>query len=815
MYNVKYIEDNLVFTTDGRVYAYYEMKDYNYAFISLAEKQKISDEIGRLISQSKCKDIHLLQVATEDSFRKIQEQSKKCINGEMKNFASRLVDLQTDVLIEKYGEYQVKYRHYIGFSLELADEKMNLKQAVIDLWRDFLNFLGEVRSDAMGDYQVMSQGMIGRYRSIEKMLFWKISNKFSFERLTPREIGYLIEKEYGNTGVSYEDYEYQIPTQETSENIIVKKYDFLKLTNALLRETPYSLEIERDEGKMYSAFFSISTIIEDLVFPNSELLYHQQSGITFPVDTSIRIEVVDNKSAIRLSHNKEMETKDLIEHALKKDVDPSDDVLEANETAKDLGVELKRTKSDMYKVSYLIRVWAKTKEELERCCMELKDFYDGYRIKLVRPRKNMLDFHYEFLPGGKRAVDDYIQHVTEDFISGLGFGATTKLGNDYGIYYGFNKLTGKPVYLRPELAAQGVKGAITNSLASAFLGATGWGKSVAVNTLLYYICLFGGRVFILDPKSERGEWGKYFPELKDELNIINLTSNEENRGMLDPFVILNDIEESKRLAIDVITYLTGMSVSDGDRFPLLTRAVELVGKSEKRGMLRVIDELEKMEDEVAKKLAGHIKSFVSYSFAKLLFSNGEIEKKTISLDKSMNILQIADLMLPDKDTPVTEYTSVEMLSVAAMLIIGTFGLEYMESDKSVFKVMAIDEAWAMLGTAQGKALQNKSVRAGRSMNSGIYFITQGADDLGNKDIRNNIGMKFAFHSGEDKEIANILKFMNLDTEDEELYKLMRSLKHGECLVMDIYGNVGVMYVDLVFEELMEGFSTTPELKVVV
>ena len=219
------------------------------------------------------------------------------------------------------------------------------------------------------------------------MLFWKISNKFSFSRLKPRDLGYLIEKEYGNMGVSYEDYEYQVPRKETEENIIVKKYDFLKLTNALLQETPRCLKIERDEGKIYSAFFSISTIVEDLVFPNSELLYHQQSDVSFPVDTSIRIEVIDNKSAIRLSYNKEMETKDLIEHALKKDVEPSDDVLEANETAKDLGVELKRTKSDMYKVSYLIRVWAKTREELERYCMELKDFYDGYRIKLVRPGK--------------------------------------------------------------------------------------------------------------------------------------------------------------------------------------------------------------------------------------------------------------------------------------------------------------------------------------------------------------------------------------------------------------------------------------------
>ncbi|TWK45631.1 hypothetical protein CHCC20347_0717 [Bacillus paralicheniformis] len=31
--------------------------------------------------------------------------------------------------------------------------------------------------------------------------------------------------------------------------------------------------------------------------------------------------------------------------------------------------------------------------------------------------------------------------------------------------------------------------------------------------------------------------------------------------------------------------------------------------------------------------------------------------------------------------------------------------------------------------AQGKTLSNKLVRAGRSMNAGVYFVTQNAQDL--------------------------------------------------------------------------------------
>lgn len=90
------------------------------------------------------------------------------------------------------------------------------------------------------------------------------------------------------------------------------------------------------------------------------------------------------------------------------------------------------------------------------------------------------------------------------------------------------------MYIRPGLAAQGVKGSVTNALAMAFLGSLGGGKSFANNLIVYYAVLYGAKALIVDPKAERGDWKEKLPEIAEEINIVNLTSDEQNRGFWIP-----------------------------------------------------------------------------------------------------------------------------------------------------------------------------------------------------------------------------------------------------------------------------------------
>lgn len=62
-----------------------------------------------------------------------------------------------------------------------------------------------------------------------------------------------------------------------------------------------------------------------------------------------------------------------------------------------------------------------------------------------------------------------IFNMSRRILAGLGFGATQMIGENSGIYVGYNLDTGRNIYLQPSLASQGIKGSVTNALASALL----------------------------------------------------------------------------------------------------------------------------------------------------------------------------------------------------------------------------------------------------------------------------------------------------------------------------------------------------------
>lgn len=807
-YPIKYIENNLVFNHDGECFAYYELIPYNYSFLSLEEKYQVHDNFRQLIAQSRDGKIHALQIATESSIRVTQENSKKEVIGKLKEVAYRKIEQQTEALVSMIGENQIDYRFFIGFKLLLNEQEVSIKTISESIVMTFSDFIHEVNDKLMGDFVSMSNKEIDRFMKMEHLLQSKICRRFKFRRLNKNDFGYLIEHLYGNSGTPYEEYEYHLPIEKLKQETLVKKYDIIKPTRCLVEEKQRYLRIEHEDHTVYVSYFTINSIVRELDFPSSEIFYYQQQQFIFPIDTSMNVEIVANKKALTTVRNKKKELKDLDNHAWQSDNDTGNDVLEALDNVSELETNLDKTKEAMYKLSYVIRISASSLDELKRRCNEVMDFYDDLSIKLVRPFGDILGLHSEFLPASKRYMNDYIQYVTSDFLAGLGFGATQMLGETEGIYIGYNLDTGRNVYLKPSLAAQGVKGSATNALAAAFLGSLGGGKSFSNNLLVYYAVLYGGQAVIVDPKSERGRWKETLPEIASEINIINLTSEERNKGLLDPYVIMKGTKDAESLAIDIITFLTGISSRDGEKFPVLRKAIRRVTQSDSRGLLRVIDELHKEGTPTASSIADHIDSIKDSNLGQLLFSDGT-NIQSISIDKQMNIIQVADLVLPDAETDFKEYTTVELLSVAILIVISTFALDFIHSDRSIFKIVDLDEAWSFLQVSQGKTLSNKLVRAGRAMNAGVYFVTQNADDLLDEKMKNNIGLKFAFRSTDINEIKKTLEFFGVDKEDEGNQKRLRDLENGQCLISDLYGRVGVIQIHPIFEELLHAFDTRP------
>ena len=811
MFPIKYIDNNLVWNKDNEVFAYYELIPYNYSFLSAEQKFIVHDSFRQLIAQSREGKIHALQIATESSIRSQQEQSKKLVTGKLKEVACQKIDEQTEALVSMIGDNQVDYRFFLGFKLMVTEEQLNLKNIKKSAWLTFAEFLHEVNHTLMNDFVSMPNDEINRYMKMEKLLENKISRRFKVRRLEINDFGYLMEHLYGRDGIAYEDYEYQLPKKNYKKETLIKYYDLIRPTRCVIEESQRYLRLEHEDKESYVSYFTVNAIVGELDFPSSEIFYFQQQQFTFPVDTSMNVEIVENRKALTTVRNKKKELKDLDNHAYQAGSETSSNVVDALDSVDELETDLDQSKESMYKLSYVVRVSADDLDELKRRCDEVKDFYDDLNVKLVRPAGDMLGLHSEFLPASKRYINDYVQYVKSDFLAGLGFGATQQLGENTGIYMGYSVDTGRNVYLQPSLASQGVKGTVTNALASAFVGSLGGGKSFCNNLLVYYSVLFGGQAVILDPKSERGNWKETLPEIAHEINIVNLTSDKDNAGLLDPFVIMKNVKDAESLAIDILTFLTGISSRDGEKFPVLRKAVRSVTQSDSRGLLHVIDELRREDTHISRNIADHIDSFTDYDFAHLLFSDGTVEN-AISLDNQLNIIQVADLVLPDKDTTFEEYTTIELLSVSMLIVISTFALDFIHSDRSIFKIVDLDEAWAFLNVAQGETLSNKLVRAGRAMQAGVYFVTQSSGDVSKESLKNNIGLKFAFRSTDINEIKQTLEFFGIDKDDENNQKRLRDLENGQCLLQDLYGRVGVVQIHPVFEELLHAFDTRPPVQ---
>ena len=188
------------------------------------------------------------------------------------------------------------------------------------------------------------------------------------------------------------------------------------------------------------------------------------------------------------------------------------------------------------------------------------------------------------------------------------------------------------------------------------------------------------------------------------------------------------------------------------------------------------------------------------------------KREYIGKSRSYKFYQSGELIKHREDDREYMGRTLYLGSLKSDVYFCTFALDFIHSDRSIFKIVDLDEAWAFLNVAQGETLSNKLVRAGRAMQAGVYFVTQSSGDVSKESLKNNIGLKFAFRSTDINEIKQTLEFFGIDKDDENNQKRLRDLENGQCLLQDLYGRVGVVQIHHVFEELLHAFDTRPPVQ---
>ena len=100
-----------------------------------------------------------------------------------------------------------------------------------------------------------------------------------------------------------QDYEYITDIRENEKSKFIKRYDLLSPCHAILEEKPRYIKLTKDNKESYVSYLTISSVVSDLEFPSSEIFYYQQEHFNFPIDTSMNVEILENKKALSKVRN--------------------------------------------------------------------------------------------------------------------------------------------------------------------------------------------------------------------------------------------------------------------------------------------------------------------------------------------------------------------------------------------------------------------------------------------------------------------------------------------------------------------------------
>ncbi|MFE5324689.1 ATP-binding protein [Paenibacillus sp. NPDC056579] len=821
-YPISYFEGNLLVNQHKELWAVYEFDPFNYDHLS--DQQKID----RLISQTTflsliTSSFHILWIPKQHDIAKHHELLASRNAGPLREKGIKYTNRLSEYLTEIYGDSSAgtnnsDYKAIIVVQLPKGDDDdivelvssafTEFKKIVLHPKRFIENIAG-MNEPELFDHEYQS------YLIKEKQIFDRLSRKMKIRRAPSSMIEWLGKRNFW-WGIcdpvlrSTDEVDWS-PKKSKGirgglSTLVYDPRQVLTLAEGEIDAShPRRLTItqmhEGEDTSIHHAYLTLSDLPDTLDMPGSEWLY-SASVLPFPVQMSIKVEVLEARDALKKLNRKKMDIDSQVKNVQEAGAAIPFELQEKQERALYLEDEYKKRKNPTFITHVTFGLCHHDINILKGNVKIIQDHYRDFgNIHLELPSGDQWLLFNDFIPGSPRYVSDYIQRIPPETLAAGMVGATQELGDGKGNYIGVTGPLQRPVYVDLRHASQ-----ISKSPSFSLTGTLGGGKSMLLNLLGYQNAISGGKTLIFDPKGERSHWPDELPELSGQIQVATLAASAEDQGKLDPFVMLENIEDAKEAAMDILSYLASVK-TDSINYSYISQAVNQVASQANPCLIKCIQILYKIGETrpPASVTAEVLDSFKDLSFAKLLFGNGE--QKTINMDYAMNILQVQNLKMPALEKSPQDYSLVEKMSIATMYSIGRFMDKFVYFDRGIFTLAEMDEAWAILKTQIGKDMADRVIRTGRSLNGGLAVATQNATDLSG-DLAGNIGMKFAFRDSDTKKIKDTLSYFGLEHTTENM-DIIKHLDNGQCLMQDIYGRVGVLTVDVVFQHMFDCFDTRP------
>jgi len=808
-----YFEQNLIVTDKRAVWALYRLEPWHYEHLSSSVRLGLLWRLSRLFWELEEYAGQVLIIPRTQQAGERLAQLKTELEGPLAPAAASFAD---EIAAQLAGAREgVVYDFYLALRLPNTEPQPGSSDFWKDIWRQPQRLFEEVlglRQPGLMTHEIAT------YLEREEVLFSRLSRVVQATRVTPHQTAWLIRRGFwrgiGEPSLrpGWSPDALALPTAGGDIELRPELSEIRTLTEGEMdlqhpRRIAITQQTAAGEVKGLSAFSFVADLPDEFLFPGSEWLYRLED-LPFPVEVCIRWENVSHEESLGAVRRKKMEILDQDDHTRRSGEDAPIALLDAQEQVISLEHDLKQRRFPMVHASVCMAVFATDERTLNERIHQLKAHCNAYQIRVEVPAGDQLQAFLGCLPGGPGFVSDYVHRLPPEILAGSMFLGTRSLGDLSGPYLGRTGVLRRPVYMDPSLPPT-----LNRSASVAFLGSLGGGKSFAANLLTYLAVLYrGAQALVLDPKGERTNWLTDLPELEGHIHVVTLGSSAEDAGKLDPFIMRQgkteeDMRETGNLAVSLLSFLGNVPTGD-PRFLALMQAVERVADRPEPALGKVIDELEAIgqEDAAIATLAAFYRALSRRAYANLIFGQGH--EHGLDLTHPLNVLQLQHLSMPPAGKPREEFSLEELLSVALMHAVTGFATHFTRRDRSTFKIVLFDEAWALMASSQGRTLVTQLLRTGRAMNNAVYLVSQNVADLLDETVKNNIGAKFIFRSFDQQEIANVLKFLNLEAEPENVTAL-RQLETGQALYQDLHGRVGIVTIDPVFDHLRRAFDTRP------
>lgn len=806
-YPIAKTDGNMALRKDGVVTAFYRVPNTPITITDTDKKKKHKITVSQVVKKlAKYKYFEVSLIPRDYLLEEKMRDFSEDLADDSKVLGEQTLN-RTVGLLTKEMEIPYEYEWIVGINIEKTIVKNNLTEAVT-------NQLSEIAENIAGflGFEVETlENWYEDYQEIESIIY-RLLSPLKAKRLTNEELFY------------YQRYQFLTYIPHLREDVIANRA-LENVTDTVITVVEEGiLKLSSIYGTSYLSILPIgrySTIFNG--FHLGELLQR----LSFPVWLKMKAEFIDKSGLNGQMGRSNNRYRNIMNEAASTDTVQQDDILMGAYSLKDLMKKV-GNKEELIRFGAYVTVAASNIKQLKQRRQSLLSYFQDMSVSLHEAGHDTPYLFQSLLYGQDLQVTTrkWNHLVTCKGFAELMLFTNTRSGNRIGWYIGRvdNRLTAwdnideavqgskKLVLFNATVAnKEDIAGKVTKNPHLIITGATGNGKSYLAQLLFLLTSQQNVRILYIDPKRELREhyqkvisqpdFARRFPERKKQIENINFVTLdatlESNHGVLDPIVILEK-ENAQATAKNMLLYLLRQATQvELTQTTSLTNAITTVLErreaGETVGFNHVIELLCQDEDKKVVEVGEYFKAIIRNSILELAFSDGNV--KGLSYDERVTVLEIADLSLP-KDG-VEDISDHEANSICLMFALGAFCKHFGErNDDETLEIF--DEAWILMQSSEGKAVIKSMRRVGRSKYNTLCLVTQSVHDAENEEDSTGFGTIFAFY--EKSERKDILKHVGLEVTEKNL-EWLDNMISGQCLYYDVYGNLNMISVHNLFEDI--------------